>query len=167
MGHKSASLVLRQVEAFLFFGLFGSLTMQLAGDEAVAIETAPVVAVVDSIFPLVKPEPLGGPTKDDGKPFNILQNVGQLSPWQSVDTFGLPKASAKTPNGCSLKQVHLLHRHGARYPTADSSVSNFAAKIHTTASTPGFTASGPASFLNTWKYKLGAEILTPFGRSQL
>ncbi|KAF5349760.1 hypothetical protein D9758_010177 [Tetrapyrgos nigripes] len=31
----------------------------------------------------------------------------------------------------------------------------------------GFTASGPLEFLNTWTYKLGSEILTPFGRSQL
>jgi hypothetical protein len=136
------------------------------GDEPAAIETAPAVAVVDSIFPLIKPDPLGGPAKDDGKPFNILQNVGQLSPWQSVDSFGLPKASAKIPKGCSLTQVHLLHRHGARYPTGDSSVPSFAQKVHTTASTTGFTATGPASFLNTWTYKLGAEILTPFGRSQ-
>lgn len=32
---------------------------------------------------------------------------------------------------------------------------------------PGFKASGNLSFLNSWKYQLGAEILTPFGREQL
>lgn len=30
----------------------------------------------------------------------------------------------------------------------------------------GFTASGPLAFLNDWTYKLGAELLTPFGRKQ-
>ncbi len=71
------------------------------------------------------------------------------------------------PKGCSLKQVHLLHRHGARYPTAGSAAASFAGKVHATATSGGFSGSGVLNFLNTWTYKLGAEILTPFGRSQL
>ncbi|KAF8167786.1 histidine phosphatase superfamily [Crassisporium funariophilum] len=134
------------------------------GDEANAIATAPAVAKVDSIFPLVRPNTLDASKK--GIPFDILQHVGSLSPWQSVDSFGLPDASAVIPKGCSVKQVHLLHRHGARYPTGDASTATFAANIHA-AATAGLTVSGALSFLNTWTYKLGAETLTPFGRSQL
>lgn len=40
----------------------------------------------------------------------------------------------------------------------------FSAKV---AASKGWTATGPLSFLNTWTYKLGGELLTPFGRQQL
>jgi hypothetical protein len=84
-----------------------------------------------------------------------------------LDTFGLPDASPVVPEGCSIDAVHILHRHGARYPTSGSAPSAFAAKIHATATGAGFSASGPLAFLDTWTYKLGAEILTPLGRQQL
>jgi hypothetical protein len=71
------------------------------------------------------------------------------------------------PEGCSITQVHLLYRHGARYPTSGSAPSTFAAKINSaTQQAGGFTATGSLEFLNTWTYKLGAELLTPFGRLQ-
>ncbi|KAJ7239615.1 histidine phosphatase superfamily [Mycena haematopus] len=76
-------------------------------------------------------------------------------------------SSAKIPAGCTVQQVHLLHRHGARYPTSGSAPADFAAALHAVAATGNLSASGPLAFLNTWTYKLGAEILTPFGRAQL
>lgn len=86
----------------------------------------------------------------------------------SVDTFGLPEASARIPQGCGLNQVHLLHRHGARYPTGGGiGPAAFAAKIHSAATGSGFSATGALEFLNTWVYKLGEEILTPFGREEM
>ncbi|KAF8898866.1 histidine phosphatase superfamily [Infundibulicybe gibba] len=81
--------------------------------------------------------------------------------------FGLPGASPLVPEGCEITQVHLLHRHGARYPTSDASPALLAAKLHTAAAGQGLNVSGPLSFLSNWTYKLGAEILTPFGRSQM
>lgn len=139
-----------------------------AGDEPDSIATAPAVAKVDSIFPLVKPAALDDRNKAKSS-FDVLQHMGSLSPWQSVDSFGLPQSSALIPDGCKLQQVHLLHRHGARYPTADASsvTGQFAANIHGAAQNGSFSASGALNFLNTWTYKLGGEILTPFGRSQL
>jgi len=134
-----------------------------AGDEAYAVETAPSISQMESEYPLVKPNPSGGSSSN----FDVLQHVGNLSPWQSVSSFGLPGTSAKIPPGCSLTQVHLLHRHGARYPTSDAAPAKFAAHINAVASTGQLSASGALSFLNTWTYKLGAEILTPFGREQL
>ncbi|THH09202.1 hypothetical protein EW146_g8750 [Bondarzewia mesenterica] len=135
------------------------------GDEAIAIATAPVLSKVDSAFPLVRPD-----TSDrKGKRFNVLKYWGNLSPMFSVDSaeFGLPGASEVVPEGCALTQVHLLHRHGARYPTSGSSPSQFAAKLHCAAVGAGFKATGPLEFLARWTFKLGAEILTPFGREQL
>lgn len=134
-----------------------------AGDEADSIATAPALAQVDSVFPLIKPD-----TSDkQGKKFDVLQHFGNLSPWQSIKSFGVPNTSPLVPDGCSLVQTHLLHRHGARYPTSNGPPSAFATRINAAATGTGFSASGPMQFLNTWNYKLGAEILTPFGRSQL
>ncbi|KAF8191057.1 histidine phosphatase superfamily [Mycena galopus ATCC 62051] len=129
------------------------------GDEAFAIETAPVVPDYANVFPLVEPG------TSDKKKFDVIHSWGNLSPFQSSN-LGV-KSSAKIPDGCSLQQVHLLHRHGARYPTTGSPPAAFATALHAVASTGNLSASGPLAFLNTWTYKLGAEILTPFGRAQL
>jgi hypothetical protein len=105
----------------------------------------------------------------NAKKFDVLSYLGNLSPMKSVPSFGLPKASSQIPEGCGLNQVHLLHRHGARYPTSGNVTgpAAFAVKIHSAAAGSGFSATGPLEFLNAWTYKLGAEILTPFGREEL
>ena len=130
-----------------------------------AIQTAPAISPVDGIYPLVAPAAFNSNVKE----FDVLGYLGNLSPMKSVPSFGLPEASPNIPEGCELSQVHLLHRHGARYPTSGdtSGPAAFALKIHNAATNGGFCATGSLEFLNTWKYKLGAEILTPFGREQL
>ncbi|KAJ7203029.1 acid phosphatase [Mycena pura] len=140
------------------------------GDEAEAIVTAPSVAKMESVFPLINPA-----TADDAKnsasssdsAFDVLHNLGNLAPWKSVESFGLPDSSPQIPSGCKLDQVHLVHRHGARYPMAGTAPTQFSAALHGLAATTGVNVTGPLTFLSTWEYKLGAEILTPFGRSQL
>ena len=49
-------------------------------------------------------------------------------------------------------------------PTSDGGPVEFAQRL---AKFPGWKGSGDLVFLNGWTYKLGAEILTPFGREQL
>jgi hypothetical protein len=138
--------------------------MYSAGDEAAAIETAPALSKVDDIYPLVAPAAADANAKE----FDVLSYLGNYSPMKSVHSFGLPGASPQIPDGCGLNQVHLLHRHGARYPTTGGTgPAAFATKIHSAASGSGFSAKGVLGFLNTWTYKLGAEILTPFGREQM
>ncbi|EJD00233.1 phosphoglycerate mutase-like protein [Fomitiporia mediterranea MF3/22] len=133
------------------------------GDEAELVATATSVPKVTNADPLINPS-----TSDNKTSFNVLRSFGNLSPMFSVDSLGLRNASMLIPEGCELTQVHLLHRHGARYPTSGSLPAAFATKLHNaTVSGTGFTASGDLAFLNTWQYKLGAEILTPFGRQQL
>lgn len=61
--------------------------------------------------------------------------------------------------------MHLLYRHGARYPTSDAAPQTFAKKL-ANATHADFRVSGELAFLADWTYKLGAELLTPFGRSQ-
>ncbi|KAI0652160.1 phosphoglycerate mutase-like protein [Trametes meyenii] len=136
------------------------------GDEAWVLETAPAAPEREDVYPLISPVQAQTPLKKPA--FNPVRSWGNLSPWFSVgDVFGLPNTSAAVPSGCELTQVHLLHRHGARYPTSGSGPSAFATKLHGVANSTGFAASGPLEFLNTWTYKLGAELLTPFGRQQL
>ncbi len=57
----------------------------------------------------------------------------------------------------------MLSRHGSRYPTSGINVQQLGDKV---AKERGkFKASGDLSFLNDWKYQLGAEILVPRGLS--
>jgi len=140
------------------------------GDEALAIATAPVVPQYANTFPLIEPG-----TEDKSKTFSVIHSWGNLSPFRSPDasnpntqsSFGIANTSPLVPAGCELTQVHLLHRHGARYPTTGAAPSVFATALNAAAATGKLSASGPLAFLNTWEYKLGAEILTPFGRAQL
>jgi len=112
----------------------------------------------------VASEPHGESTSST---FDIKKYWGNLSPWYSVSSadYGLPDTSPSIPAGCDITQLHLLYRHGARYPTSGAAPATFAAKVANATKT-GFSASGDLSFLADWTYKLGAELLTPFGRSQ-
>src|ERR1700720_958132 len=102
-----------------------------AGDEAAAIKTAPAFPPVNFIYPLVAPAAADKNVKE----FSVLDYLGNYSPMKSIDSFGLPWASPQIPGGCALNQVHLLHRHGARYPTTNGiGPAAFAAKIHAAAS---------------------------------
>ncbi|KAG1757693.1 histidine phosphatase superfamily [Suillus lakei] len=133
------------------------------GAEPEAIVTAIPFSKVETAFPLSRPNSADGADIT----FNVMRHWGNLSPMYSVESFGLPDASPVIPEGCGLNAVHLLMRHGARYPTSDSGPSKFAAKIHSAASKDGFSVTGDLEFLATWTYELGAEILTPFGRDSL
>jgi hypothetical protein len=55
----------------------------------------------------------------------------------------------------------MLSRHGSRYPTTGSNVYTFGNRI--AAAAGKFKAKDALSFLNSWRYQLGAEILVPKG----
>ncbi|EED80595.1 predicted protein [Postia placenta Mad-698-R] len=130
------------------------------GAEPEAIQTAPAAPIKTDTYPLIDPYTIPG--------FSPLRYWGNLSPWFSVGgAFGLPDTSPQIPVGCELTQVHILQRHGARYPSDEGSNVLAGALQAVVVNGTGFTAKGPLEFLNTWTYKLGAEILTPFGRQQL
>lgn len=58
-----------------------------------------------------------------------------------------------------------MYRHGARYPTTGAAPAQFANKI-AKATKQGLQVKGDLTFLSDWTYKLGGELLSPFGRSQ-
>ncbi|GJE91986.1 phosphoglycerate mutase-like protein [Phanerochaete sordida] len=106
---------------------------------------------------------------DDDDDFDLFRHWGNLSPWYTIErgTFGVD-AKPDEPDTCSITGVHLLHRHGARYPTSFANYggpANIAGRLHENAAE--WTAEGELKFLNTWTYKLGEELLTPFGRQQM
>lgn len=141
----------------------------IAGDEPEVLATAPVAAQKTDTYPLTQPQALFGNKEKVSSSFNPLRHWGNLSPWFSVDSAanGLPGASPRIPDGCELTQVHMLQRHGARYPAASDPPGKFAAALFSAANSTGFNVSGPLEFLDNWTYKLGGELLTPFGRQQL
>ncbi|EJU01030.1 phosphoglycerate mutase-like protein [Dacryopinax primogenitus] len=135
------------------------------GAEPEIVATAPRAPFLSDYFPLVHPDiPLGGNAS-----FDSSKHWGSLSPAISnrPDSFAtyLVNSSALIPPRCELLEVHMLHRHGARYPSSIETVSTLGARIAN--ATGKFTATGEMAFLTSWKYGLGAEILTPFGRKQL
>ncbi|KAL7422599.1 hypothetical protein Q5752_003247 [Cryptotrichosporon argae] len=128
------------------------------GTEPALLATAPALPLYTPGSPLVPPAQS-----------SIMQAWGNLSPYYSVKSHGLPESSSLFPDHCGLDAVHWLQRHGARYPVSGDNGPARIARVlkEARAGGSGWTASGDLEFLNNWEYPLGAEILTPFGRSQL
>ncbi|WFD00398.1 hypothetical protein MYAM1_003147 [Malassezia yamatoensis] len=99
--------------------------------------------------------------------FNPFQHMGPLSPYFSADFQVDNGKYLATPTGangtCTLTQVHILHRHGARYPTGGSPTE----LVRDMVKQRGVAFTGPLTFLNMYEYRLGAELLVPLGRQQL
>ncbi|KNZ49994.1 hypothetical protein VP01_4654g1, partial [Puccinia sorghi] len=97
-----------------------------------------------------------------------------------TNTFGI-QSGPEVPPGCSINQIHLLHRHGARYPTEGTLLPQFGKFIYqaqNSSSQWGFVILEHLEAQNIKKLilfssvriitiQLGSEILTPFGRSQM
>ncbi|GAA5906071.1 hypothetical protein JCM8208_006334 [Rhodotorula glutinis] len=134
------------------------------GIEPFAIQTGASFPTHQGIYPLVVPASLA-----DKSSVDISKYWGNLSPQYSVPSsiYGLDSASPLLPDQCEIVQAHIYFRHGARYPTTGAPPSTFASKVaNASLADGGFNAEGPLEFLNDWKYPLGAELLTPFGRLQ-
>ncbi|TDL20712.1 phosphoglycerate mutase-like protein [Rickenella mellea] len=139
------------------------------GAEPGLMATAPALPIQSGGSPLVLPNALGGSKTPIEEGFDMFKHWGNLSPWYSNKrgVFGVD-SGPDAPEGCVVTALHFLHRHGARYPTSYASYggpADFARRLHKSAAK--WNASGELSFLNDWTYKLGEEILTPFGRKQL
>jgi hypothetical protein len=97
---------------------------------------------------------------------SIFQLHGQLSSY-FPNPVGFGPNEYPLPPGANISTVHVLHRHGARYPTGTSSVANFGSKIQNITANGTAKWTGDLSFLNSWRYNLGAEILVARGRQEL
>ncbi|KAJ6179828.1 hypothetical protein N7519_010289 [Penicillium mononematosum] len=81
--------------------------------------------------------------------WNVLHHLGGNGPW--IENAGEGAASnLAPPDGCSVDQVHLLSRHGERYPTpsAGSRHLQFLKRVKEI----GLPLNGSLEFLNDWTY---------------
>ncbi|KAJ5096439.1 hypothetical protein NUU61_005795, partial [Penicillium alfredii] len=98
--------------------------------------------------------------------FDMKTSWANLSPYADAASFNVSKGF---PTECELSQVHVLHRHAQRYPTAwaldGGGMENFAQKLanYSKKHPSKKIGSGPLSFLNHWVYLLGEETLLPTG----
>ena len=87
--------------------------------------------------------------------------MGQLSHYfPNPDGFGVDEYAL--PPGTNISQLHMLHRHGSRYPESYSPT--LGEKIANKTGT--FNATGDLAFLNDYEYKLGYEMLVPLGHQE-
>lgn len=91
------------------------------GLEPALVATAPFYPLHTGAPHLVQPsfaQAGKGKTGKKDKNFDLFRHWGNLSPWFSVERgeFGLD-SSPDVPDTCRVTGMHLLHRHGARYPT--------------------------------------------------
>jgi hypothetical protein len=98
----------------------------------------------------------------------IQQHWGQISPIVENDDRYFGVDDVALPDGCSIEQVHILHRHAQRGPTSfyDDATNDerFAQKVlNFTTANSGKKFTGPLAFLNTYKYQLGESLLTGLG----
>ena len=80
------------------------------------------------------------PDEFSSKKFELLKKWGNLSPWYSnpIGRFGV-ETGPGTPEGCTVTGLHLLHRHGARYPTTDSELDCLMPRLYGGSSRPGLS----------------------------
>ncbi|EJD54727.1 phosphoglycerate mutase-like protein [Auricularia subglabra TFB-10046 SS5] len=137
------------------------------GAEAALVATAPAYPMKTEIQNLLGPAAPPETGRKNG--FDMFRYWGNLSPWYSIEKGGFGVDSTpEAPSGCRVTALHFLHRHGARYPTNWASYGGpvkLASRLHKQAAK--WDASGDLAFLNDWNYRLGGEILTPFGRQQM
>lgn len=100
--------------------------------------------------------------------FDMKQNWGSFSPYFDTGP-SFPGVDQPAPesglNGlspqCSLKQVHILHRHAERFPTPGQgrNMQKVANKLNSMTKPPA----KQFEWLDKWEYKLGVDLLVPTG----
>lgn len=108
--------------------------------------------------------------KDHASSDDIFRNVGAQSPYHPADDL-FPETNdyINVPEQCKIKQVHIVHRHGARNPTGlyEKPPGTFGQKIHNLTKEGKLEVSGELSFLRSWNYSLGQAVLTHQGAQEL
>lgn len=108
--------------------------------------------------------------KSNATSADIFRNLGTTSPYHPADDlFPETHGYEVLPEQCTVKQVHILHRHGARNPTSSTheGAPLFGATLWNATKAGKFNASGELEFLNHWNYTLGAETLVHQGAQEL
>ncbi|KAE8387504.1 histidine phosphatase superfamily [Aspergillus alliaceus] len=84
-----------------------------------------------------------------GNDWNLLYHLGGNGPW--VEKIDGPGArGVDPPNGCAIEQVHMMSRHGERYPTKSAGSRHLA--LLSRIKEANIVLNGSLSFLNDWSY---------------
>nr|AUC62758.1 phytase [Morchella importuna] len=88
----------------------------------------------------------------DKDEWNLLYHLGGNGPWvEKVD--GVVEGGIQVPDGCEVDMVHMMSRHGERFPTqkAGNRMISLLERISEVKST-GKELKGALEFLNDWEY---------------
>ncbi|KAJ3927688.1 MAG: acid phosphatase [Lentinula lateritia] len=91
-------------------------------------------------------------------PYVLQQNWGAYSPYYPVAKYVAP------PEGCSITQINILQRHGARYPTASPGAA-IAIAVNKLQNASVYTDSS-LNFIRNFTFDLGTNNLVLFGAAQ-
>ncbi|KAI0312379.1 acid phosphatase [Amylostereum chailletii] len=95
---------------------------------------------------------------------DIGVSASQMRSWAQYQPFIPVEEYVAPPAGCSVTQVNLIQRHGARWPTSGSG-KRYSASVVKLQSAIEFKDS-KLDFLKTFVYNFGVDNLLPFGASQ-
>lgn len=106
--------------------------------------------------------------RDNASSDDIYRNLATTSPYHpAYDLFPETIHNRVLPPQCQIKQVHILHRHGSRYPTGTNGPSSFGDKIKDARKKNSLKVTGEYDFLNSWEYHLGEDLLVHKGAQEL
>ena len=108
--------------------------------------------------------------RDHATSDDIFRHLANMTPYKPADKlFPETYGYEKVPDQCEIKQVHILHRHGSRYPDKGhkSGPGNFGEKVQDAVKAGKLKASGELEFLYNWNYDLGQKILVHNGAQEM
>ncbi|KAK7471989.1 hypothetical protein VKT23_000097 [Stygiomarasmius scandens] len=91
--------------------------------------------------------------------FLVQRSWAQYSPYFPVEEYKAP------PSGCTIDQVNIIQRHGARFPTSGSSA-NILSAVNKLKSVQDSFVDPKMSFIREYTYDLGINDLVEFGAMQ-
>ncbi|KAF5358598.1 hypothetical protein D9758_007734 [Tetrapyrgos nigripes] len=104
-------------------------------------------------------ETRGGPGHSGVGGFIVERSWAQYSPYFPVEEYKAP------PSGCTIDQINIIQRHGARFPTSGSSKTIISAvtKLKAVQDT---LVDPKMDFIRNYTYDLGTDDLVEFGAVQ-
>ncbi|ETN40734.1 uncharacterized protein HMPREF1541_05014 [Cyphellophora europaea CBS 101466] len=89
------------------------------------------------------------PTSEEAHNWNLFYHLGGNGPWIPKHTRGGTPDDA-LPDGCMVDQVHMMSRHGERYPTRNAGSRHL--QLLDRLKAPDVSLQGALEFLNHWTY---------------
>lgn len=108
--------------------------------------------------------------KDHSSWEDLWYNLGEFAPYHAAKrVFPDMVPHSTVPKHCTIKQAHVLHRHGAKFPDKGhkNGPGNFGKIVSDQRKQGKLNVSGDLSFLEDFDYDLGQKILTHQGSEQM